>query len=284
MTAGAVHAISTLLDMADAFDVAVLDQWGVLHDGTVAYPGAPEAVARLRATGKAVVVLSNSGKRADVNAERIRTMGVRVDTKEVVTSGEALWRDVQRGRLPPFARPFAVTGRKGDAERWANGLDTRFTDDLGSADALLLMGLPEGAERRDYADLLDAAHERDLPLVCSNPDRNSPRAGGGSALQPGTLAHDYAARDGTVHWYGKPHAPVFRAVERLNPGVPATRHVMVGDSVEHDVAGGAAAGWRTCLVRGGLHADELDGSDALVRALCERHQAPVPDAHIAMLA
>ena len=271
--------------MADAFDVAVLDQWGVLHDGTTAYPGAAKAVERLRAAGKRIAILSNSGKRAALNAQRIRAMGIPVEASETVTSGEALREDVGAERVSPFSSPFAIEGRQGDAAAWGEGMGIAFADDVERADALLVMGLPEGSRTADYESILDRALARGLPLVCSNPDRASPRAGGRSQPQPGALAHHYGERGGTVHWYGKPHAPVFRAVERLNPDVPPERHLMVGDSPEHDIAGGAAAGWRTCLVRGGLHATALhDPDDGAVLTLCERHGAPPPDAHIGLLA
>ena len=281
-----MRVLGSILDASDEFDVAVLDQWGVLHDGTTAYPDAAETVARLRRAGKAIVVLSNSGKRAGLNADRIRGMGFEVDTSEVVTSGEALWRDTSEGRLPPHRRVFAVEGCAGDAASWAEGLDIAFTQKVEEADAVLLMGLSEGATAGDYDQLLERSLARCLPLICSNPDRQSPRSGGGSALQPGALAWDYARRGGRVLWYGKPHEPIFRSVERLHSGVPPTRHLMIGDSAEHDIAGGHAAGWQTCLVLGGLHAQEIDHSEVedSVRSLCERHGTQPPDIAIPYLA
>ena len=279
------RAVASLSEIAGTFDIAVLDQWGVLHDGTAPYPDAPAAVERLRAIGKRVAVLSNSGKRAAPNAERIRANGFAVADDEVITSGEALWRDAAAGRLAPFSHPYAIMGRPGDATNWAKGLNLHFAPDVEGADALFVMGLPEGTEADTYDATLDAAFARGLALVCANPDRSSPRAGGRSAVQPGALAHRYAERGGTVRWYGKPHEPVFRAVERLHPDVPRERFLMVGDSPEHDVAGAHAAGWRSALVRGGLHADELrGGSDAEVAALCRRMGVVSPSVHLHHLA
>ena len=117
--------------------------------------------------------------------------------------------------------------------------------------------------------------------MCANPDRSSPRAGGGRVAQPGALARDYAGMGGEVRWYGKPHEPVFRAVERLVPDVPRARLLMVGDSPEHDVAGAHRAGWQSALVRGGLHAAELaDADDGAVAALCRRLGSAPPTVHL----
>ena len=279
-----MRAIDGLEEIADAFDAAVLDQWGVLHDGTAPYPQAGDALRALRRANKRVVVLSNSGKRADLNLARIAAMGLPTDGIEIVmTSGEALWRDLRDGRVEA-RRPFAVTGATADAARWAEGLDLALADRVEDADALLLMGLADGATLADHAALLERALERRLLVLCSNPDRESPRADGRTAVQPGTLAAEYERRGGTVRWYGKPHRPVFQAVETFT-NVPPERHLMVGDSPEHDVAGAAASGWRTCFVRGGLHAAALrDGTDEAVRRVSREHGAPSPDAHMGHLA
>ena len=279
-----MRAIEGLGEIADAFDVAVLDQWGVLHDGSRPYPHAAEALKSLSRQGKRTVVLSNSGKRSGLNLERIAGIGLPVDDIEIVmTSGEALWRDAAERALVPFSRPFAVTRDPADADRWAEGLAIRFAEGVEDADSLLVMGLPDGSNLNDYRALLNAARARDLALFCSNPDKSSPRAGGASAPQPGAVAAAYEALGGTVRWYGKPHAPIFEAVERFC-GVPSDRLLMVGDSPEHDIAGGAAAGWKTAFVRGGLHARVLrPGTAEQVRRVCERHGAQEPDYHLETL-
>ena len=279
-----MRAISGLREIADTFDVVVLDQWGVLHDGSRRYEHAAEALHALAANGKRILVLSNSGKRSDLNLERIADCGLPVDDIEIVmTSGEALWRDVRDGALAPFSRPLAITGAANDAARWSEGLSIEFVDEIGEADALLVMGLPDGARLEDHDALLGDALARGLTLVCPNPDRSSPRANGETVIQPGALAAAYEARGGSVEWYGKPHGPIFEAVERF-AGVPPQRLLMVGDSPEHDIAGGARAGWRTCLVRGGLHARMLrPGTEAQVTRVCEAHGSPLPDLHIGAL-
>ena len=137
------------------------------------------------------------------------------------------------------------------------------------AEAVLLMGLPP---RADAGRL--AARMAGLPVICSNPDRASPRAGGGTVASPGALAHAHAAAGGEVRWYGKPHRPVFDAVARA---MGSDGLLMVGDSPEHDVAGGAGAGWATCIVMGGLHAARLGGDASRVAALCEAEGTPMPD-------
>ena len=84
--------IERLSALADSFDLFMIDQFGVLHDGVSPYPGAIECLASLKASGKGVVLLSNSGKRAAANIARLADLGFSHELFDhVVTSGEVAW-------------------------------------------------------------------------------------------------------------------------------------------------------------------------------------------------
>lgn len=276
------QAINSLSDIADQFDAIVLDQWGVLHDGSAPYPFAIETLRALKADGVRLAVLSNSGKRSAPNAARITDIGFDGDLFEIVmTSGEALWQDINAGRLA-YKTLYPITRAGGDADDWAAGLDITLTGTLASADAILLMGMPDGASAQSYADVLADAKARNLPILCTNPDRASPRADGVVVVSPGALAHEFVDMGGAVRFYGKPHRPVFNAVTAT---LNTNRLLMVGDSLEHDIAGGHGAGWSTLFVQGGLHASAFDGTDpvATIANLARKDASPLPTFTIAQL-
>ncbi|MEL6689307.1 MAG: TIGR01459 family HAD-type hydrolase [Pseudomonadota bacterium] len=237
--------IQSIAEIAADYDAVVFDQWGVLHNGAAPYGNAIECLASLP---RPAAVLSNSGKRAAPNAERIRAMGFEVPFHTVMTSGEALWRDIDRG-LVPARRFHPVERAEGDAAHWAAGLDIELTS-LAEAEAILLMGLPDGSALEGWRPFLTAALARGLPLYCSNPDRKSPRKDG-FVLSPGALAFAYQDMGGTVSFYGKPHRPIFDSLARA---MGTSKLLMVGDSLEHDIAGAATAGWDSVLVGSGLYA------------------------------
>jgi ribonucleotide monophosphatase NagD (HAD superfamily) len=93
-------------------------------------------------------------------------------------------------------------------------------------------------------------------MLCANPDLAmfSPK---GLVPAPGALAALYQSLGGLVKFVGKPHPPIFAAaLEKLgNP--PPERVLVIGDSLEHDIAGGRAAKMQTALVRSGVHRDAL---------------------------
>lgn len=248
------------MDIADRFKAIVVDQWGVLHNGTDPYPGVVETLHSLNGCGLRLAVLSNSGKRISVSRDRITRLGIPADLFDcVMTSGEALWIDIAAGRLP-VRRPFVVAGQDGDAQAWAEGLRVTIADDLDAADAIVVMGLRDGTEVDALQPLLQGALDRRLPLYCSNPDRASPRADGRNVTSPGAVADRYRASGGKVVFYGKPHRPIFDVLQR-QLGLPASSILMVGDSLEHDVGGAHRAGWSTAFVRGGLHRNDFATGD-----------------------
>lgn len=288
--------IQSIREIVDLFDAAVLDQWGVLHNGSVPYPHAADAIKALKEHDKHIVILSNSGKRASINLERIAEMGLPAEhVASVVTSGEALRDDLLAGRLIIGDKAprtiFPICGKPGDAEVWrgdASSIQIADTYD-DRVDCVMLMGLPDGSSPEAYDGMFRQMLRRDTPLICSNPDKTSPRAGG-LVISPGALADRYAETGGRVVWYGKPHLPVYEAVMRCRPDIKPSRFMMVGDSLEHDIAGAQRAGFKTAWVRGGIHADAFDGASdvgqlaSITKALAQKEGIEPPHFSLQSLA
>ncbi|MEO1316601.1 MAG: TIGR01459 family HAD-type hydrolase, partial [Pseudomonadota bacterium] len=67
--------IRGLAEIRAAFDTVLIDQFGVLHDGRAAFPGAADCLQRLAASGVPMAALSNSGKRSHLNTARLARLG-----------------------------------------------------------------------------------------------------------------------------------------------------------------------------------------------------------------
>ena len=87
--------INNISEISQKYDAIVFDQWGVLHDGKLAYEGVIACLEGLKKNNTRLAVLSNSGKRSEPNEKRILEMGFSNLLFEfIMTSGEALWRDI----------------------------------------------------------------------------------------------------------------------------------------------------------------------------------------------
>lgn len=277
-------AIQSLAEIADHYDAIVLDQWGVLHNGSEPYPGVIAALDSMTGQGHRLAVLSNSGKRSAPNVARMAEMGYASGLfSTVMTAGEALWHDLQ-GQHVPHRRFYVIEGRNGDAAGWAHGLDVVIDAEIDAAEAVLLMGLPDHSTLADWQPVLAAARARGLIVYCSNPDHIAPRTGGQTVLSPGSLAQAHEQAGGTVVYYGKPHKQVFAVLGDVLQA-PPERLLMVGDSPDHDIAGADAAGWDSLLVFGGLCRDMLADADRhqSLAAYSRQRGVPMPTYSIELL-
>ena len=257
--------VAGLREIADRFDHILLDQWGTVHEGKAVFPEARACIRALRAVGKRVLILSNSGKRSDNNTERLAKLGLPAEEHDgVLTSGEVLWHGLQERAVPPFDR----LGRRAlligsNVLSMVEGLDVVAVTNPARAEFVWLASLDEtNADPEAWRDDLESFAARGLPMLCANPDLTM-FTSKGLLPAPGALARLYAQLGGTVHYIGKPHAAIFAAALRQLGDPKPERVLVVGDSLDHDIEGGRRAGMLTALVTAGVHGKVLaDARDA----------------------
>ena len=250
--------IKGLSQIAQNYDAMLIDQFGVIHDGQKLYAGTSEVLAKLHALQIPVIVMTNSGKRAASNVLRLVKMGVpRGQFVDAVSSGEVAFQSLD------VSRAFLI-GKRGEDY----GFDGIEFVEPAHAEKILILGsnAPE-TSLEDYREILRGLK---LPAVCCNPDKLMLTAQG---LQPapGAIAGLYETMGGKVTWIGKPYPAIYHHALKLL-GHP-TRVLCIGDSAEHDVAGGRGAGLHTVLVQQGVstHLSEEEINplpDYLMKSLC----------------
>jgi glycerol-1-phosphatase len=239
---------------AERYEAFLLDLDGVLYRGRDPVPGAAETLVTLREMGKRLAFMTNNSWRTPVQvAEKLQGMGIPAEPHEVVTSGQAT-----AGVLAREAAGATAYVLGGDGVRSA----------LAEAGIEPVDGVPE---RVDYVVVGwdgDLTYERlrmatvlvgrGARLVATNDDASYPAPGG--ELWPGAGAILAAVETGSGRQavvIGKPHRPLFDlAIERAG----SREALVVGDRLETDIEGGAAAGLDSALVLTGAStpADLLD--------------------------
>jgi len=268
-----IPLLSGVRDLANRFDIFVLDQFGVLHDGSKPYPGAVEALLELKAAGRRILLLSNSGKRSAPNEARLAKLGFQPGSWDhFLSSGEAAWASLQRSLRGRAGLRCLLISRDGDRSAVA-GLPLTLTESSAEAD-IVLLSASEG-DRYDldhYRWLLGPAAVRGVECICTNPDKIMLTASG-PCFGAGRIADLYAEMGGPVTWIGKPFPEIYAAALAMLGDPDPDRVVCVGDSIEHDIAGGQRAGLAMALVTTGI----LEQASATERARLFAEHGAAPD-------
>ncbi len=232
----------------------------MVHDGAKPYPGVLDALERLRAAGKRIVLLSNAPRRAEPIGERLGEIGIPAHLYDAIhSSGEEVWQHLSRRDDPFYAalgRRCVLIGPERD-EGMLDGLDVVRVGEVDEAEFILNTG-PWGWDEttEGYEDVLRQARERDLPMVCANADLIVIHKGR-RVICAGALAERYVALGGRVRWHGKPFPSVYATCLELLGIAERSRVLAVGDSLRTDIAGARGAGLDCVWVVGGLHGAEL---------------------------
>jgi HAD superfamily hydrolase (TIGR01459 family) len=254
--------------LASRYDAVLCDVWGVVHNGVAAHKDACEALARFRAGGGTVILISNAPRPREWVFRSLDRLHVPHEAYDgLVTSG-----DVTRAFLKghPGETVFLI-GPERDHSIF-DGLPVTLGA-LDAADYCVCTGLYEDERESpdDYADILARLRARNLFMVCANPDLVVER-GNKLVYCAGSVADRYVHLGGEVLYAGKPHPPIyeeaFAQIAALRgQSVPRARLLAIGDSVRTDLTGASRMGIDCLFVTAGIHAEELGG----------RH-SPNPDA------
>lgn len=246
-------------ELCDSYSGYLLDQWGVLHDGVKPYDGVMEALTELKARHKQIIVLSNSGKRAEDNAKRMQALGFDLNLFDhIITSGELTWlglKERKSGVFEGLGDKCLLISRGNDAS-FIDGLDLQIVSKAEDATFILVSGMDDPPKGRTVADLepmLRVGVQKKLKMICANPDLQA-LIGASAHAGAGAVAKRYEEFGGVVRYIGKPFPPIFRHAQSLFKDVLPSTTVVIGDSLPQDIMGGVNCGLDTCLVATGVHA------------------------------
>jgi glycerol-1-phosphatase len=209
--------------------------------------GAREAIAELRSAGKALAFVTNDSRRSpEEYVRKLWALGLQASLEEVVTVGAAI-QFLLAERLsgtPTFVigSPAVFRHVADSGQRIVNG-----TPRATEAELVVVAG-HDGFDFEELRiatqALLDGAE-----MIAADRDRTFPTADG---HRPGTgpivAALEYATGV-PARIIGKPEPVIVRtAMDRLGPG----RALMIGDRLDSDLGGAAAAGLDGAIVLTGV--------------------------------
>lgn len=249
---------SGLSEIAADYDAILCDVWGVIHNGREAFPDACAALARFRRERGPVVLISNAPRPSAALHTQLDGVGVPRDAwTGFVTSGDAT-RDLLAERAPG---PVWRLGPPRD-DALFEGLGLEFAEIPDAAFIAATGPFHEEYETpEDYRERLTQARERDLEMICANPDRMVQK-GDKLIYCAGALAQLYESLGGRTVTPGKPNPPIYAKalaeLERLAGKATDPRRVLcIGDGVSTDVRGAERQGLDCLFLWEGVHAADL---------------------------
>jgi len=252
--------LSGLSEIAGLYDGFILDLWGVVHDGVKPFPATIPALKELKMAKRKVWMLSNAPRRSYIVAQWLEEMGIDGSLYDgVMTSGEATHTALKDKYLSKWGRKCLHIGDMSRNGSLFENLDIAFVKKPEDADFVLNSGLEDFSDTAEkYAKVLQACSEKNLPMLCANPDKVA-HMGDRLITCAGTLAEMYEGMDGQVVYCGKPYRAVYSACLE---GMKAARVLAVGDGMQTDIAGASGMGIDSALVVTGIHRNELGGDEA----------------------
>src|SRR6202008_3199686 len=229
--------VERLRDITSGVEVVLSDIWGVVHNGLESFPDACAALQAYRQQGGVVILITNAPRPADSVQRQLRKLGVADDTYDAIVSSGDLTRHYVADH--PGRKVFWL-GPERDNSIY-RGLDPVLSS-LEQADYIICTGLydDETESAEDYRGMMLKARERQLTLICANPDIVVER-GDRLIYCAGAIAELYRELGGEVIFFGKPPRPIYeRAMElaaeqRQGRTVSRERVLAIGDSVRTDL-------------------------------------------------
>lgn len=232
--------------LVELFDAALFDLDGVVYRGPEAIEHAVESIGTVRSAGlRTVFVTNNANREPQTVADHLVRLGIPATGAEVMTSAMAAAAIVAR-EFAPGARVLAVGG-PGLREALAQeGLTV--VDSADDAPAVVVQGF---APAVSWVQLTEAAYaiQGGARFVATNLDETIPTERGIAPGNGSLVAVVVAATGVEPASAGKPKPEIFRQAAAR---VGAQRPIVVGDRLDTDIAGAAAAGMASLQVLTGV--------------------------------
>lgn len=251
------------------YDAIFCDLWGCLHNGQRAYEAAVSALRGFRGKGGAVVLVTNSPRPSHRLLEQLERVGVPEDCYDlIVSSGDAAQIGLISGA---FGKDVYHIGPDRDLVFFAD-IDGKPFDinrvPLEAAEGIICTGLFDDQTETpdDYRHTILTGVNRGLKMLCANPDVIVD-LGDKRIYCGGAIAEAYRAAGGEVHYYGKPHPPIYatarqKLTDLLGREIDVARILAVGDGIATDVAGAINENIDCVFITGGLAAEDTGTSPA----------------------
>jgi len=258
------------------FDVFLLDIFGLIHDGVCLYHGAIEMLREIKKAGKISIFISNAPRNVDQTAKRLEKFGITSDLySKIYTPGQLFYDECMYNAK--YTGTYFAFGGIEDIDLINGTSHISRTESIEDADFIIAFGMfDKVVQNSEINNLLKRAKERNLPMVCINPDKivrkqkekditekglrdaaiHFENEAHTEILCAGYIAALYEEISGHVEYYGKPYSLIYEIIFKTLT-VDKANIIALGDSFETDICGANFAKIASGLVLTGIHSNIL---------------------------
>ena len=252
--------IKSIEEIINDYDNFIIDQWGVMHDGTFGYDHAFNSINILNSNNKNLFIISNSSKRSKTSRDRLPNLGFKKNSfLNTVTSGEMIWQLLKKKYLNDKNKKkncfHIYDADKEDGLEFRNGLNFNFVEKVEEADLILACTPFINLQPIDYIPLLEVAYKKEITMYCANPDFETVESNSNNnVFCMGAIGEIYKKMGGNVIIKGKPDVSIYaETTNKIN--LEKERTLAIGDSLFHDIQGANNFEIDSILVKSGIHKD-----------------------------
>lgn len=244
---------STIEKLLEKYDHFIIDVYGVIYDGRDLYKGIHETMHALKK--KDFTFLSNAPRPSSVVIDKISSLGLHIESSNIVTSGDFFIREVTTLSEFKNKKYFVIGEDKNDD--LLKTLQIKRTAKLSEADYVIILMFEDDAQSvKKYNEVFQNIVDDGITVLCPNPDKIV-MMGDDIRYTGGTFAKTIEELGGKVRYFGKPYEPIYKYIIEKN-NYNKSKTLAIGDAFETDVRGANDAGIDSALVRTGIHSSEKD--------------------------
>jgi HAD superfamily hydrolase (TIGR01459 family) len=249
--------LERLNQISNQYDAFLIDAWGVLHDGASVFSHAYECLKSLKKQSKSVVIISNAARRSSEFDLELAASGIYSSMFDFsLSSGELFWQNAKSGKYAALGKSCYYLGPE-RSKGILYDLELDLVNSLEAADFIMNTGaegnLPDVSS---FLSLLKEAANKQLPMICANPDLAAIRKGV-RGISAGAIAKQYQQMGGEVEYIGKPHTQIYKHCLSKLADVPKSRILMIGDGLQTDILGANKIGIDSVFIRDGIYAEQI---------------------------
>ncbi len=239
------------MNFQDSFDCFVFDLDGVIYSGEEAVGNSPKALEALRENKKEIRFITNNPSRSPSDyAEKLRGLKIYSHDSEFVTSPMATASMIRENLSSKKWETVFIAGSDYLKKEVSKTGLVEVSGDKSLGADLVVIGSHPGFNFEEIK-AASVAIGNGADFIGTNRDLFYPCEHGKAPATGALLASVEAASGKKAFTSGKPEKYMFDILEKSGVA-PTKKTLLVGDSLQTDIAGGRKAGYSTALVMTGV--------------------------------